>query len=35
MSKLKNALIDIHGEDWSARLEDIATGRKSGVYVRK
>lgn len=36
MSKLKNALIDIYGEDWSGRLEDIAAGRKkANVYGRK
>lgn len=28
MSKIKNALIDIYGEDWSCRLQDIATERK-------
>ncbi len=28
MGKLKNYLIDIHGEDWSARLQDIAERRR-------
>lgn len=27
MSKIKNYLIDIHGEDWTGRLEDIAAKR--------
>lgn len=27
MSKIKNALIDIYGEDWAQRLADIAMTR--------
>lgn len=34
MSKIKNALIDIYGEDWSARLEDVAAERKERLYGR-
>lgn len=30
MSKLKNYLIDIYGEDWTYRLEIIAMHRKAG-----
>lgn len=28
MSKIKGHLIDIYGEDWSSKLEDIAIRRK-------
>lgn len=31
MSKIKNHLIDIYGDDWSARLEDIAQQKQRGV----
>lgn len=27
MSKIKNHLIDIYGEDWTGRLQDIAAKR--------
>ena len=27
MSKIKTALVDIYGEDWAPRLEDIAKQR--------
>lgn len=35
MSKMKNALIDIYGEDWSERLEDIANNRNEVNYGRR
>lgn len=34
MSKYKNLLTDIYGEDWSNRLEEIAEQRKVMSYVR-
>lgn len=36
MSKVKNLLIDIHGEDWTSRLADIAAGRKvDNIWQKK
>ncbi len=32
MSKIKGHLIDIYGEDWSARLEEIAIQREAVKY---
>ncbi len=34
MSKYKNLLTDIYGEDWSSRLEEIAKSRKVVSYAR-
>lgn len=34
MSKYKNLLTDIYGEDWSNRLEEIAKSRKKVAYGR-
>ena len=35
MDKLKNTLVDIYGEDWSGRLEDIAAGREKAKFYGK
>lgn len=35
MSKIKEHLIDIYGEDWGAKLEDIAIQRKAVKHDRK
>ncbi len=35
MSKVKNALIDIYGEDWSGRLQEIAAGREKVKFYGK
>lgn len=34
MSKYKNLLTDIYGEDWSNRLEEIANQRKAVSHGR-
>lgn len=35
MSKIKGHLIDIYGEDWTSRLEDIALQRKGATYGKR
>lgn len=35
MSKIKNALTDIYGEDWSNRLADIVAKKGAQSWLKK